>query len=197
MLRGGAAAVGLSRCVPMPTWLVTLLAVVVGGLLSYFVQVRLEGRREQRGRERERAADDAEMRVAMRLMLEDLDTINSHFEWLVQRGKYSVVTDAVTDFFLPVEAWETNRPTLARGLPDAQWDTLSPFMTTMQAVRHLVMEMEDESPVSEEDLDLFRRHAQKARDLYEMLSGRPAPTAPPRATAATKKPRKIRTTDRP
>src|SRR4051794_5666009 len=101
----------------MPDWSITLLAVVIGGLLTYLVQSRLEERKGERERERDEAAAkrerereeaeaDAELRVAKRLVLEELDTIALHFGLIVTKGRVPPMeTTAGAGFIVPTDAW--------------------------------------------------------------------------------------------
>ena len=166
----------------------TLAAVIVGGAITYFGQSRLDERRTiredtrereraDREREREEAADAAELRVAMRLLLDELDTIALHFAMLATEGRYPLkVGPDGQSFLFPTEVWETYKPTLARGVTDSAWEALAPFMHGIPRARAIVAEAEPDSQIEPELIEQFRKTAIAARDLYEGFADEPAPS---------------------
>jgi hypothetical protein len=168
--------------------LVTLLAVIIGGGVTYIGQTRLDERRGKRERERDeeaaarqqerdREADAAELRVAMRLLLDELDTLALHHAMLATEQRYPIARGPEAQrFFFPTDIWETYKSTFARGLTDSAWEAITPFMHTVPRVRAIVLEAEPESAIEPGMVDRFRTGALMARDLYEALAGTPAPS---------------------
>jgi hypothetical protein len=171
----------------MPDDLTTLLAVLVGGLLSYVVQARLDERKglrefdrdqaaAERERERERAVESADLRVATRLLLDEIDTLALHHAMLALERRYPQKLSSERQRYLfPTNVWETYKPALARGFED-EWDALTPFMHTIPRVRAIVLEAEPESAIEAEMVERLRDGALFARELYEALAGTPAPS---------------------
>jgi hypothetical protein len=153
----------------------TLLAVVVGGAITYFGQTQLDNRRHKRELEREAEEAEAELRVAKRLMAEEMDTLALHHALLVFDGRYPKLIGAA-EFFLPTITWEAYKRTLALGLSDADWEELAPFMHSAGRVRLIVAGADPGSPVDTDTLGKVRNGAILARDLHDMLEGKPAPS---------------------
>jgi hypothetical protein len=168
--------------------LVTLVAVIVGGVLTYLAQARLDESRAKRERERdeeaverqwqrEGEAEAADVRVAMRLLLDELDTLALHHAMLAAERRYPMRRGPEGQrFMFPTDVWDTYKPTLARGFSDSAWEAITPFMHTVPRVRAIVLEAEPESPIEPEFVERLRKGAIFARDLYEALAGTPAPS---------------------
>lgn len=174
----------------------TALAVIIGGGITYFGQGRLDARRAdresaredtraERELQREEAAAEAELRVAIRLLLEELDTLALHQAMLVEGGIYPKKPSSEgARLMFPTDAWESYKPTLARGLDDSAWKVLMPFMTTIPAVRASVFDAEPKSPIEPAVVERLRDGAQLASELYEILTGKPAPSMTARGEPA-------------
>jgi hypothetical protein len=183
----------------MWTAITTLAAVFVGGLLSYVAQARLDHRRmdaertrdaeasqrererdeevAQRDREREEAVVAEELRVATRLLLEELDTIGLHHAMLVSERTFPQAQDVEgRRLMFPTDVWEADKRTFARGLSQNQWDALSRFMHTVPRVRAIVLAADPNSAVPPALVESLRNGALFARDAYMMLAGFPAPS---------------------
>jgi hypothetical protein len=170
------------------SYVVTLLAVVVGGLLTYLTQWRLDGRRAKREADREQAQAEAELRVAKRLLLEELDTLALQHQLLVNQGHYpQPLSTARGASLFPTEAWEANKRTLAGALSDDEWAALSPVMHTAASSRLIVLEGEPLQPIEPHVRDALTKGVDAASSVYEMLAGQPPPslklgTVPGKAT---------------
>jgi hypothetical protein len=159
------------------TAVATLLAVVIGGGITYLTQSRLDDRRASREAARESAAANTELRVAKRLLLEELDTIALHYKSLVDRSQYpQPLSPARGALFLPTTAWEDNKRTLAAALSDDEWGALTPFMHTVSRARVLVLEATPRQPIEADRLIEFENGMELANGLYKMLAGKPAPS---------------------
>jgi hypothetical protein len=166
----------------MPEGLVTLLAVLVGGVLTYVVQARLDERRAKRERERDRVAAmheqarreadvGAELRAASRLVLEDLDTIALQLALIVRARRFP---DDPPKF--PTAAWKTYRATFAARFVDEIWEPLAGFMNTLPVLEAILVEAEPGAEVDPTMVERLRASALGARDLHATLSGRPTPS---------------------
>jgi hypothetical protein len=151
--------------------LVTVLAVVVGGVLTYFVQARLDERKSDRERKKEQAAADAESRVAIRLEAEELDMIALHHAIIALGGVYPVTPP---DF--PTTTWEANKRTLAASVDDETWKEVAMFMHGLPHTRTLLSRGEYPAPLPPERLEIVRSGARVARSIHERLVGTPAPS---------------------
>jgi hypothetical protein len=153
----------------------TLLAVVIGGALTYFGQTRLDERRAARDRKRDADAAAADFRVAKRLMAEELDTLALHHALLVQERRHPVLVGAAK-LFMPLDTWDAYKRALALGLPSADWEALAPFIHAAGRVRLLVAGAEPGTTIDAETLAGVQNGAVLARDLHAMLAGAPAPS---------------------
>lgn len=161
----------------MPQWASTLLAVVAGGLLTYFAQRLLENHRA--GLERERDADlaTAELRVATRLILDELDTIALHYTAFADDGRYPQAQDpAHSGLIFPTDAWEANKRVLAAGLSDEQWDLIAPVMHAAARVRVIILRGAPLEPIPPSTLQELRNGAEIAHNAYVVLAGKPPPS---------------------
>jgi hypothetical protein len=178
---------------------ITVLAVLVGGGLTYLVQARLDERKSgrelkrdqaaadrererdeaaaERQREREQAAEAADLGVATRLLLEELDTLALHHGMLVKERRYPrKLSLEGRRLLFPTNVWETYKPTLARDFSDSAWDAITPYMHTIPRVRAIVLEAEPEAVIEDSIVEQLRNGAIMARDIYEAFAGTPAPS---------------------
>jgi hypothetical protein len=165
---------------------ITLLAVLVGALVTYSVQVKLDEKRaarererdekaDERARAREREATEAEFAIAKRLMLEELDSLALHHALLAVAGAYPLAR--AMEHMFPTQTWENEKRTLAAGLVDEDhWAGLARFMHTIPRKRALVGSSQPHAPIEPHLIEAFRDGALIARDLHGVLSGRPAPS---------------------
>lgn len=172
----------------MPDAVTTLVAVLIGGLLSYIVQARLDERKSKREAERDweaieletkrkSLAGEMEMRALIRLLLEELDTLALHHAMLAKAAHYPQERGPTgAGLLFPTDAWETDKRAFARGLTDSVWNSLSTFMHTVPRIRAIVAEAEPESAISSALVERFRKGALLASELHMMLSGVPAPS---------------------
>ena len=170
----------------MPEPVTTLFAVLVGALVTYSVQVKLDERRGKRERERDEAADErvrarereaaeAEFAIAKRLMLEELDSLALQHALLASSGAYPLAR--AMEHMFPTDIWEAEKRTLAAGLTNEDhWEGLARFMHTLPRKRTLVASSQPHAPIESHLVEAFRNGALLARDLHGVLSGRPAPS---------------------
>jgi hypothetical protein len=151
--------------------LVTVLAVLVGGVLTYFVQARLDERRSKREREREQAEADAEMRVVTRLQAEELDMIALHHAIIAQGGVYPSTPPE-----FPTAIWESYKRTIAASLDEKTWNELAMFVHGLPHVRTLLSREAYPTPLPPHRLEIARGGARLARSLHVRLVGTPAPS---------------------
>jgi hypothetical protein len=160
----------------LPQWASTLLAVFVGGLLTYLTQRLLEDRRSEVERQRETDLASAELRVAMRLALDELDSIALHYAMVAERGQYPEPQDR--------EHWgccsrpRPGKPISERSPPDCPDDQWSEFAVVMHASRRariVLLRGEPLTPIPPELVRMFQRGAEISKQLYESIAG----TTPP------------------
>jgi hypothetical protein len=183
----------------MLTAVATLAAVVVGGLLTYFAQGRLDERRAERERERDREAfgrqqtreqaalereqaretalAEAEKRVVLRLLLEELDTIAMHYKMFADAGHYpKPLGPEQRAFAFPTEVWETNKRALARFLSDDTWGLLATIMHSVTRAREIVLGGSPLQPIEPTILAQLRDGVELTHELYVLLAGKPPPS---------------------
>jgi hypothetical protein len=161
----------------VPQWASTLLAVFVGGLLTYLAQRLLEDRRADRERKREADLSATELRVAMRLLLEDLDAIALHYKMLADEGRYPDARDeADARLYFPTEGWHANKRTLAAALSDDEWVALSSTMHAAERSRVVVLRGAPLEPIQPPIRHELQNGGQLAHDLYLTLAGTPPPS---------------------
>lgn len=175
----------------MPQWASTVLAVFVGGLLTYFTQRLLESRRAENERkrddrqaegERERDALSAaaELRVALRLVLDDLDAIALHYKMFAEEGRYPEEPDPENSgLFFPTDAWDAEKRALAAGLSDDQWTAVAAVMHGARRVRVILLRGTPLGPIQPPIVHELRNGEHLACDLYVSLAG----TNPPSVAA--------------
>jgi hypothetical protein len=112
----------------------TTIGVVAGGVVTYATQRGLDGRREQRQRERERRAeqlaiDDAELdtRMAARLVFMDLLAVFTLLRSSREAKRWWIALG------LPTDAWEQHRETLCRALGDQPFRLVGSTFTGVEA----------------------------------------------------------------
>ena len=165
----------------------TLIAVIAGGLLTYFVQARLDEKRAERERQRDaarreeerdraRASEGAEIRVSRRLVVDELDTLALHYALLATTKRFPLRRHDAQALLFPTEAWEAEKRVLARALPDNQWFMLATFMHSVPRIRAIAIDAEPEAPLQPEMIEQCRRGALLARELHQTLAGVPAPS---------------------
>jgi len=162
----------------MPQWALTLLAVFVGGLLSYLTQRALEKGRAARESQRDKDQAATELRVAIRLVLDDLDVIALHYKMLADDGRYPEQhVEPDRPLYFPTAAWDANKRTLAAELSEEQWSGLSDAMHAADGARLLVLRGVSLAPIQPPIRRVLHDGAQNARQLYISLAGKPPPSA--------------------
>src|SRR5690348_11599131 len=93
----------------------TLVAFVVGGVVTLITQLILERGRERRAQLRRSANAETETKMAARLVVLDLISVLSLLQAARETGRWWNALQ------LPVAAWEANSQTLSRALSDEIW----------------------------------------------------------------------------
>jgi hypothetical protein len=177
----------------VPDWLQTLLAVIAGGLLTYFTQRALDVRRAEREHDREQREVErqeqctqkvaaAELRVAKRLLLEELDTLALQLVMLIEEERYPQPLlverrGARTSSSRPMRERASSARS-AEQLDDDQWDAVARYMHTVPGTRALLLGAQPESPIPDARLQELQESALLASDLYPMLGGELPPSIP-------------------
>ena len=163
----------------MPQWASTLLAVFIGGLLTFLTQWLIERRRAASERQHDAARVAVELRIAMRLVLDDLDAIALHYRMLADDGRYPDARDEEESrLYFPTAAWDANKRTLAAELSNEQWGALSGEMHGAAHARVIVLRGNSLAPIQPPIRQVLRDGAQNARELYVSLTGTAPPTVP-------------------
>jgi hypothetical protein len=92
----------------------TAIGAAIGGGITGFVTLKAEDKRQAFRADEADAARLAELRVAVRLVLDELILVSSWIKHTQEVGEASPVD-------LPRESWRTHRESLARGLSDTAW----------------------------------------------------------------------------
>lgn len=118
------------------TPLATLLAVLVGGFVSWLVGLRLAMRQAQLGRAAEvEAAErliDTQARAAARVLQSDLSAAASRLVSMVERGQW------LSFFTLAPPSWGTGQVSLAKRLDQVAWVTVAEVAIQLRAIDDLM-----------------------------------------------------------
>jgi hypothetical protein len=131
--------------------------ILLGGLITAGTTAYFEGRR-----------DRADARQARRLVVEELRTIWNQLNAILQRGQFPPQVPGAPPL-LPTAEWEANRATLARHLPNDEWDALSPLMDSIPLTRSVV-QRQPGSSLSEKDVAGLTAMRGVAAQLYTLIS---------------------------
>jgi hypothetical protein len=104
-----------------------LLGVVIGGIVTYLVQARLEDRRIERAEARDERVASMRGAVAARLILSDLVRIRT---WLAAS---QAAERWWTPIELPTEAWNEGKDSLATTMPADDWEASAALFGTVAA----------------------------------------------------------------
>jgi len=115
------------------SFLQTLAAVAIGGLITLTTQWALDWRRESRRREQREADTQTEAKMAARLVVLDLISMLSLLKGARETGRWW------NALLLPVGAWQTHAETLSRILPDQVWRTVGSTFAGATAWNELVL----------------------------------------------------------
>jgi hypothetical protein len=161
------------------TAIVTVLAVVVGGLLTYVAQRQLGKEDAERERKRAEVVTAKEMRVAKRLLLDELYTIALQAHLLAKAGVHPVESaDQFGDAVLPTDAWDSEKRTLAENFPDETWYAVAAIMQSIPSVRMQVFHGSPGGPLPSRALTSLKETAEIALAAYQELGGKPGPPLP-------------------
>jgi hypothetical protein len=118
------------------TPLATLLAVIVGGVVSWFVQSGLARRRAQDERKAEAEAAerliDTEARAAARVLQSDLSAAASRLLSMVERGQW------LSFYMLAPASWGTVQASLAKRLDPEAWSRVAEVAMQLRAIDDLM-----------------------------------------------------------
>jgi hypothetical protein len=151
-------------------WETIIVGIVgLGGIAGtffapYYVQERLERRREAR-----------EFRRVRRLVLEEVETIQMHLEMILDEGR--APTHAPASELFPTAQWEENRRVLAESLSDAIWEPLPRYFHTLPRARELVTRAEPGAQLDEETRRLLNDSLELVRDISTSLEAARRPPA--------------------
>ena len=120
--------------------------VLVGGLVTSLTQVWVDGRRARRDEQREDERRTAELRLAVRLVVEELSDAEHMIREAARAGHYWSV-----DRQLSNAAWAEYRPTLAACIAGpADWRSIAPAFKELDRLNWLVKERRDRRGVGDE-----------------------------------------------
>jgi len=146
------------------------IGVLTGGFLSVLKDLVVERRREFRDRDRELRAENAEARIACRLVGEELDTIAFNFSTLAQLGctpQREISEDAA---FLPMQDWEAHKAVLARLLDDMEtWEQLAIVYHNARSLRNRIQMDGPKAPLPQWGEERLAEDAASARALSVAL----------------------------
>jgi hypothetical protein len=118
------------------TPLATLLAVLIGGVVSWIAQSRLADRRAQFERKAEAEATtrlmETEARAAARLLQSDLSAAASRLESMVERQQW------LSFYTLAPTSWGPGQASLAKRLDPAAWGTIAEVAMQLRAIDDLM-----------------------------------------------------------
>jgi hypothetical protein len=159
------------------TPLATLLAVVVGGVVSWFVESRLAGRRaeSERKQEAEAAAQliEIEARAAARVLQSDLSAAASRLKSMVERHQW------LSFYTLGPMSWGIGQASLAKRLAPETWATVAEVAMQLRAIDDLMrVAIGDGGPhagassvaISPENQERFESVLQDTIDAYNLLA---------------------------
>lgn len=144
--------------------------VVLGGLLVMLGDTIADWRKAKRDDKLERRRLNAEVRVAARLIGDELDTIAENMEQLAQLGRTLERDATLNPGYLPSTEWQEHKRVLALVLDDT--DTWRQFSTIYHNVGSLRARIALDGPkarIPPERLGLLTRDATTARALSERL----------------------------
>jgi hypothetical protein len=156
----------------MLTAIFGLVGVVVGGLLTGGVELALERYRRS-----------AQIKVAKRLVLDELHNIWTHLDLLDKGGLTPQAMPAEEQArFLPTTDWMTYREPLASGdaLSDDEWIALSNLMRSAASLRTVLFALPPLSPLPAvvdiaglRDLavEVYQHHAHEHPDPHHEIGG--------------------------
>jgi hypothetical protein len=79
-------------------------------------------------------------------------------------------------FMFPTTAWEENKRTLARSLPDNFWEAWITVMHPVSRIRALVLDANPLQPIEPEILEQRRVGGSAHLRLYTLHTGKPPPS---------------------
>ena len=159
------------------TPLATLLAVLVGGIVSWFVESRLAGRRAQFEREEEaKAAEqliETEARAAARVLQSDLSAAASRLESMGKRRQW------LAFYSLAPVSWGIGQASLAKRLDPETWTTVAQVAMELHAIDDMMrVVIADDGPspgassvtINPENQKRFKLVLQDTRHAYNLLA---------------------------
>jgi hypothetical protein len=144
--------------------LVGLLGVAVGGVITWAVEFFFERRREQ-----------ADLRQAKRLIAEELQTVWIDFDNLA-RDRRTPTSLVDPEAFLPTQAWQAHKATLARHLSDREWQELPLVAHAAGRLRVIYLGGERGRALTSEDVKWCADLRDAASRVYTSITGRPVET---------------------
>lgn len=171
------------------TPLVTLLAVLVGGVLSWIAQSQLAERRARFERDAEDKSAErlikTEARAAARILQSDLLAAANRLERMAERGQW------LSFYALAPTSWGYGQASLAKRLDAVAWGTIAEAVMQLRAVDDLMRAAIADggpqagassvalSPETEERLESVWRDTMDGYKLLADVAGTPARPATP------------------
>jgi hypothetical protein len=165
------------------TPLATMLAVLIGGVLSWIGQSRLAERRAQFEREAEAEATkgliETEARAAARVLQSDLSAAASRLESMIERQQW------LSFYTLAPTSWGPGQASLAKRLDPASWGTVAEVAMQLRAIDDLMRTAISDggpqagasyvvlSPNTQERLELVWQRTTEAYNLLADVAGTP------------------------
>lgn len=169
---------GLPELTPS-TW--GFVGLVVGSLLTTFSNVVLDNRRAAREREAELRRENGEIRIACRLIADELDTIADNLSQVHRLGRTLSRPVSEYDGWLPSIEWKAHRDTLARVLDnDETWEQLATVYHNAASLRARALIDGPNAALPPERLPTLDQDAATARLLRDALKA--AASGPQNAT---------------
>jgi hypothetical protein len=159
------------------TPLATLLAVLVGGVISWLVESRLAGRRAEfeRKQEAEAAAQliEIEARAAARVLQSDLSAAISRLKSMVERRRW------LSFYTLAPTSWGIGQTSLAKRLDPATWGKVADVVMKLRAIDDVMRgAIADGGPqagasfieINPSDQEQYESVLQETTDAYNLLA---------------------------
>ena len=141
-----------------------LAGVVVGGFISAGTQWLLALQQARRDLRREAARFNLEMKTALRLVADEVDSLGLEFAELLKRGHSLKTPFAQMPHYLPVAEWEKSKTILAIGVDDHTWTQLSALYYSVKSLRSKFSSEPPATPLDE-------RHIQMLKECVEGVEG--------------------------
>ena len=147
----------------------TLLGVVVGAMISGGTQVLLDWRRDRSEARKETAKAKAEVKVAVRLIADEVDSLGFEMAQLAERGRSLKTPFSQMPHYLPVDEWKKNKALLAGAVEDETWSELSALYYSADSLRARFASEPPDSSLDEQRIKQLRECVECVEGLRKPL----------------------------